>query len=786
MNFRRAQSLFLCLASILLLSGCAAWQPATAYAPWVYADLRGLDAAEAQLPGLDLLAIYIRSEGARLEMRLDFLEQAALPDYDLYLALDARPTGRHDLPGGQGNQRLNSQADLAWDTLLVIPASGEMQALDELLTPQPDLALRVVRDPTQDSVVISLNRQAMYGEWMRGGNGFPGMQVQVFVTEPGSPEVADSLGPVNPSGFTPPPARAMFVFWNSFPAYTPATALRRWNGAHTGPFGGSHGLVLLLRAAREAGIPLMLLDLRTPAALSALDYASGLGLALEMEREGLLALPEYIPDLPPVEDGGDKSLPDQVIETQRQVALDFGLRPTRLASTPGELFQSPDLAQVVFARVEENEAGQALTPVYLQRKGSQRVLPVMMASGSNPQTTSDGLSLEVKRALLEAALASRQGAPAPLVILGGDLPASAWGAGAEARAGFRYLHAHPWIQVMSAQELAQEQARAGVDGEISGAQALRPYTPNRTALAEEDNARLLAALDAAPQNSLGRAAWQAYLALFAPVFPADRARLELRAGYAGQAWSLLAAARWAEDPRPQADCTADLDHDGQPECILASERFYAQFDIESGTLTFLFEAGEEAHQLIGPSSQFITGLGTSADWDLNGGLSADPSVIPGAFAEPGLGYQASLQNDGLVFTSADHQIRKAFRLLPEGLAVEYRFASRPPFTAVQVPLALDPWRRFSPGWADRYNQGAGRDQITWQVEGGPQVAIQADGGLRLLSSLDARPFFSRPEDPNMDYPAGHFLPFPLLLVESRVPGEAQVFSILIHSLASGG
>ena len=59
---------------------------------------------------------------------------------------------------------------------------------------------------------------------------------------------------------------------------------------------------------------------------------------------------------------------------------------------------------------------------------------------------------------------------------------------------------------------------------------------------------MLEALSQAPDNSLSQAAWQAYLALFAPVYPAPEELPALRANYRGQVWSLLEAARWAEHP----------------------------------------------------------------------------------------------------------------------------------------------------------------------------------------------------------------------------------------------
>ncbi len=117
------------------------------------------------------------------------------------------------------------------------------------------------------------------------------MKLQVFLTPPGSHNIADQLDPID-LGMTPPaPARYLLAFWNTFPAYTPLTALRRWDGAHTGPLGGRHGLWNLLRTARSAASPLILLDMNYPAALSALEFAGELELIKELQAERLLNSP---------------------------------------------------------------------------------------------------------------------------------------------------------------------------------------------------------------------------------------------------------------------------------------------------------------------------------------------------------------------------------------------------------------------------------------------------------------------------------------------------------------
>ena len=40
----------------------------------------------------------------------------------------------------------------------------------------------------------------------------------------------------------PTPAYLLLAFWDTLPASTPIQLLRRWDGAHTGPYGQRHGL----------------------------------------------------------------------------------------------------------------------------------------------------------------------------------------------------------------------------------------------------------------------------------------------------------------------------------------------------------------------------------------------------------------------------------------------------------------------------------------------------------------------------------------------------------------
>ncbi|MBN1146872.1 MAG: hypothetical protein JXA78_06435 [Anaerolineales bacterium] len=764
----------LALLSLGLLAGLAACRPrppTPLYAAWEYGQLRALDPAEAAQPGLDLLAAYLRVSGDEIQIRLELLDHAALPDYDLYLAIDHAPGGANDLP-------LETAPAIAWDTLLAIPALGPFQALDANLAPRSASGLLAVRDPILDTILISLPSQAL-----SPGGKLARFEVQVLLAEAGSSSLADSLGPFCSDAPPPPPARVLFAFWDTYPAYTPLTALRRWSGAHSGPNGGSHGLGNLLSAARAMNTPLALLDLKNPAWLSALDYGGKQAVVDEMLAAGLLILPEYAPEVA----YAPLPLPDwaalQMLEQNRNIASEFGLPPSQFIYLPSGSISEVGNARLAFIRQRPVESAApgveppGIQPVYVWRWRELLALQLPDPGNQSPQATLEGPSLETRRALLETALAAAESgtSAAPILALGGSLPASAWGDPLPALRSLRYLASRPWVQPVDARGLLSAAPAPGLPPAQATA-ALEAST--------EDNGEAGALLDTlreAPNNPLGRAAWQAYAALFAPVQPTSPDLPSLRSNYVGDVWSLLAAAAWAQEPAPIATCDLDPDHDGQPECLLASRNLYTQFEIESGALTHAFailtsaSTTENVHQWIAPSSQFISGLSDPLFWDLGKGAAADPGVLPGAFAEPGQSYQASLEAGGLFFVGADGKTRKSFRLTAHGLEIAYRFAAHPPFAAIQIPLALDPWRRFSPGWANAYRGERLANGWAWSLESSVQVRALASTPLTARTFLDSRPFFEHSENPDKDYPAGHTLPFPLALLEIPLAGEVEIW-----------
>jgi hypothetical protein len=684
----------ICMASIFLAAaGCQALPDVSA--PWRAADLRLLDPLDAPAPSVEIVALYTRTLGSDLEIRIDLLDLPLAPDNDLVL-------------------RLKTPAD---EITLRLPAEGR----PVLTSGSPGLRARSSRDPWLDTVIVRFNRLYVLQPFT--------MQVSTHL--PGESSPADETALVR-SDALPPVERApvMLTFWNAFPAATPAQALRRWDGAHTGPNGGRHGLKNLLDAVEEYELPVTLLDLKTPASLAALDLAGALPEVRRLAQKDLLILP-----------GTAYSQPaDAALRYSREAAAAFGL--------PGSLFVYAAAGGILPG--SQDQFLSLPDDSHLESSDGRRFLPLPAAGEA--QITGDGPALEVRRRLVEAAFSPD---PSDLVSLGGSLPDSEWGAFDMAAPAFDWLEAHPWVWVLGGADLAAFPA----GGE-----------ENTPAFASVEEDAWLAALRQAPENEITTSAWQTYLMLHAP---SGQAGLQaLREAYAGQVGTLLAAAAWAGSPFNAGDCARDLDLDGRAECLLANSRYYAVIETNGARLTHLFFLDESgAHQLIAPSSQFTVGLSDPSQWHPDLGEAADPEAVMGAFSDAtGTFDEFAATLSGGVLTLRREGLAKTFRLTESGLEVNYQAGGE---ANLHLPLAVDPQRFFR--GPTSYQAVLAPGSWTWGLEQEAAVEVRTDAILAAQGFTVSKAFMGRPEDPDEDYPAGHFFPFPLALVTVRGEGEFTIW-----------
>jgi hypothetical protein len=235
------------------------------------------------------------------------------------------------------------------------------------------------------------------------------------------------------------------------------------------------------------------------------------------------------------------------------------------------------------------------------------------------------------------------------------------------------------------------------------------------------------------------------------------------------------AAAWANSPQPLQECGADLDQDELPDCLLATNDTLAVFDLFGGRLIALYKLSRGVvHQLIAPTSQFLVGQADPSTWDLSAGDAADPGVVSGAFIDvspPWNPYYPVFSEHSLTLTAPGGHPKKTFTIIPQGLSIDVQISSP---LKTQIPLALDPWKRFSPGWVEEYQSTRLSDGWIWQIAGGPQLSIRSSAPIALHAFNESLPKMDHPEDPNFDYPAGHYLAFPLALAEIQTAEDFHV------------
>lgn len=751
-------------------------------APWKYADLRSLDeAVDAEIkPSLDLLALYTRMTPGGFEVRLDFLDLPVQADYDLLVGIGCRGVG-----GGEESSVLRGCR-----LVISIPAESEIMVEGGGKGFLASGMVSIQRDPTLDMVTIHLRREAV------AGLATP-LAVRAYTYPAGSLEnegmkmmAADELSTPSPDAPPPPQAQVLLAFHHVFPAYTPAQSLRRWDGAHTGPQGGRHGLSNLLRAARIYQAPLALLDLKAPTSLAALDLIAGMGLVRQMAVKGLILLPDVAPASPgsPLPELPGWGL-ERAARESHQSGLDFGLPGGQSLYAPwteGLLSQATLLNRYRLVFTPTKESSGSITR--LLRRGNLIVLPIAMGMDAL-QASTDGLSMETRKELFASAL---QADPAgrlensPIVMLGGELPGSTWGIPEAAMAAMRYLKAHPWIHLLSADDLlaarASTPAPQGVRqeatppeitqlfDELGSALSSLPFEPACGSYSQPGEGGIRSAKEGCKPPRPAFLAWQALVSLYAPLSPSSPELGTLRNLYLGQAAALLRTERWAEQPANISACDEDVDLDGRAECILASDEFFSLYEIESGALIFAFARRPDGvHQIIGPSSQLITGLSDPATWRLKAGENADPAVLSGSFGDAGP-FQAQPSPGQITFQSSE--MSKAYQLSPAGLHLAIQSQER---QSTRLVLALDPWLRFTPGWAKRYQGRTDGDTWVWSANSSLAIKVTSEpGGWTAQTFKDSLPLLHGIENPNQEMPAGHFLPFPLAVIEFPPTAQREI------------
>ncbi|WP_299024781.1 hypothetical protein [uncultured Thermanaerothrix sp.] len=718
---------------------------------WRYDDLRQLDAVNlTAAPQCDFIAAYARTYRADLEIRLDTLTSQGQADCDLYLAFDLQSGGSHALP-------IHAASPFAWDFLLIARAH-QVPFIQQPSGAIAPLIPHILRDSQQDTWVVRLNRYLLPSSRR---------QVTFFVwsTLPGQGEPVDTIGPFELSTTPPAPAPLLLVFWDTFPSATPAQALRRWDGAHTGPYGQRHGLRHLINAAVQYRIPIVLADLMHPPSLAGLDAVGGLKLVQQAHRQGWLILPTAAmgaPELTPWTQDLSKAIRDY---------FGFSDSPLRFGAFPIDELRA---GRAYFSRLSEAS--------HILQLNSTRLLPLpngfLQVGPTSSQIESSGkLSIPAKRALVSAALSPD---PTDLVVLGESLPNSSWADRGLAYAMMKYLANHPWIHVMDEADLWTHPARSVAPASLQACKNVwctginsASFTPNEARWASSFSALAtsLRRSSAIPQTAALRTSLVLTAAMLSHPTP-DPALQALRTEYFGELGYLRQALEWASHPTFRHTCNIDLDEDGVPECILSSPTALAILSLEGGRLVHLSLMQRDGPlEVVAASAQLAVGLSDPSMWKPEMGIWADPAVIPGGIVHPQDSnvYQVqSLEANCMTLNSPQTGLEKRYCLQPSGLTITVQGNSRTP--PLLLPLVLAPQQRFAPGWARRYLLSPiSKQHVVWAIFGYSFLDILSNQEFEVIPFTDSIPWLEQPEDPNRAYPPGHYVLFPIALLTFKDP-----------------
>ncbi|MCD4674197.1 MAG: hypothetical protein K8R77_16155, partial [Anaerolineaceae bacterium] len=741
--------LFIALLFLSTITACAQIDPPISAAPaetaWLYEDLLLLDPVDVSDPDSpDIFALYYHpAEEGWAQFRLDLLEKG-LDSQSIYLALDTNPGGTKQLPREFGKTKYK------WDILisLHIAESGwQAEAYQSLDHPIDDLSVIVENNPESHSLIISFPADYLS----------PNPSQTIVQAIAGDQDTIVDLTTAVPLD-TPPPSKAplLLAFWDILPSNTIAQILQRWDGAHTGPYGARHGLTRLLTHAEENNIPLALLDFKQPGSLSGLSLLQQTNRIQQMEQQGLLILPDV--------GATDPALSLQAAGMSRTLSLAFGFGPS-LAAYAAFSPLYPAEYTLFFADLSDHthtfsSEGNRFVPLPYspwQDNTAQQV----------QQADRDGLTRGTWAVLLQTALSPNE---ADIRVIGGSLVTSPCADNAIAPNAFRDLASHPWIEVMNLKDLqsmpAIEAAPPFTDS-CTDLLCTLPYTATDGLSMEAAQQTILSSLESLPDNNIAEAAWAMAFHLLRPTVSTERRQLQ--ANYWEQLGHLLYAAQWAEKPQATASCDINLDFDGEPECILASQTMLATFEPDNASLVTVFHrSASSVIQWVGPTSQMVVGLSDPLFWNLNAGTHSDPSVIPGSFiltTEEPLTFEPPERVLSHVrFTSTDGSVIKDYSINDESLTVTIE-TDQP--LSTDLVLALNPQQRFQPDWADNYNiLSQTADSFCWGAEYGKALCVEWIGrpDAEIHSFKDSLNSLSQPLDPNLVYPPGHFLPLSLATI----------------------
>lgn len=620
---------------------------------WQYSHLRTIDPIDAGGTSPDIVALLTRLDHDTLNIRIDFLELLAEQDFDVSIYIDA-------LPGGN---ELHEYPNFLWDYAISYQDTGMMRLYSQNDIEISYAKLRTLKDYRANNLIITVGRFDNHLD--------SNASLLILITNPSElAQVSDHVGPILIGGIPPPPIEVSLVFWNVLDSSTPASILKSWAGAHTGPQSSRHGFSYLLNAAEKWNIPLYICNLDDPEVVFALKYLQVLPYANDLHDAG-------------------------IINTIRSCNIAaFEITATNYSASNQTL---------------DNPSGNIMPGI---------IMPLLDQYSLFGETHT---------------------------IIGGDLSDSMLGTPDFVQAIFSFISSHPWIRVVD-----HSDARIPI---VSGQTNFDIPNSMRNELAN------------LPDNIIGR--WAEHI--YAVIIGSDQANIVQSPGsYLSQLGHFIKAANWVENPQEINTCDEDIDWDGQPECILATNNSFLTFELDGGYLAFAFHINARGvHQIIGPTTQFGVLRSDPSELSPTLGIAGDPGQIVGAFADPISGMKVyhglPVNLTQLDLVSVDGSIRKSFSVQNNTIHVSLTGGLPDSGQKYQLPLVLDPWLIYSTPLI--YRAIPLEEKWMWGADDKINLTISTDTSYHPYAFNDTYYMLGYPEDPNFDYTPGHLLPIPMALVE---------------------
>jgi hypothetical protein len=220
---------------------------------WQHEDVKTLDVwGETADEHSDLVALYEKEEPSHIALRVDYMNLTSSGVAPTFLGLDFKSGGVSNVI--QGNNGLN--LDIAWDVLIV--ADGEnISAFDTTFTEITAVLSNLVIDRHVDYLSLDLDQSALPG-W--GGGEF---SLQALTTNANRTSQRDAT-PVAQTDDVTGRGKFVLTFMNAFATDGPwgISAYDGYSYRHEERPGERRGLRYLLDAAEKYDVPVQIADLR--------------------------------------------------------------------------------------------------------------------------------------------------------------------------------------------------------------------------------------------------------------------------------------------------------------------------------------------------------------------------------------------------------------------------------------------------------------------------------------------------------------------------------------------